>query len=230
MSRFSVVASLLLSLIAIAPRAWPADREHNFAKWEKEIAAYEEKDRTDPPPKDGILFTGASTIRKWTTLKEDFPGLPVINRGFGGSEILDCTHFADRIVFPYQPKMIFFRSGGNDIHNGKTPEQVFADFKEFVAKVHEKLPDTEIYFIAQNPTIARWSQREQELALNKMVEEYSTTTPKLKYIDISALPLDKEGQPRPELFVEDKLHFNAAGYKLLAEAIRPYLPKPVAAK
>jgi lysophospholipase L1-like esterase len=230
MKRISLAALITLSLVVTAWRVGSADDKHNFAKWEKEITAYEEKDRTDPPPKGGILFTGASTIRKWTTLKEDFPGLPVINRRFGGSEILDCTHFADRIVFPYQPKMIFFRSGGNDIHNGKTAEQVYADYKEFVTKVREKLPDTEIYFIAQNPTIARWSQREQEQALNKMVADYSKTTPKLKFIDISSLPLDNDGQPRAELFVEDKLHFNAAGYKLLAEAIRPYLPKPDAAK
>jgi hypothetical protein len=51
-------------------------------------------------------------------------------------------------------------------------------------------------------------------------------TPFLKYIDVSTLPLDANGQVRPELFVEDKLHFNAAGNKLLAEKVRPYLPKP----
>jgi lysophospholipase L1-like esterase len=37
--------------------------------------------------------------------------------------------------------------------------------------------------------------------------------------------LGPDGQPRPELFVADKLHFNAAGYKLLAEKVRPFVPK-----
>ncbi len=198
---------------------------HNFDKWEKEIAAYEAADRKDPPPKGAILFTGASTIRRWTTLATDFPNNKVLNRGFGGSETVDCTHFADRIILPYEPKMIFFRSGGNDIHNGKAPEQVFDDFKEFVAKVHERLPQTEIYYISQNPTAARWSQKDQELALNKMVEDYTAQTPWVKYIDVATMPLDENGQPRLELFAPDKLHFNAAGYKLLAEKVRPYLPK-----
>src|SRR5258707_1200482 len=68
-------------------------------KWEKEIRAFEESDKTNPPPKGAILFLGSSSIRKWTTLARDFAGLKVINRGFGGSEIADSTALAERIVF-----------------------------------------------------------------------------------------------------------------------------------
>jgi lysophospholipase L1-like esterase len=217
---------LFLSLlVTLAPgAAWCADAPHDFAKWEKEIAAYEAADRTNAPPKHGILFTGASTIRRWTTLAQDFPKQPVINRGVGGSEIVDITHFADRIIFPHQPRMIFLRSGGNDLHNGKSPEQVFADYKAFVAAIRAKLPDTEIVFISQNPTNARWEQNDKEQALNKLVKEYSPTAPHLKYIDVSDMVLGADGKPRDELFVADRLHFNAAGYKLLTDRVRPFLP------
>jgi len=50
----------------------------------------------------------------------------VINRGFGGSQIADSVFYADRIVIPYRPRLIVLRAGGNDIHAGKTPEQVAA--------------------------------------------------------------------------------------------------------
>jgi lysophospholipase L1-like esterase len=120
--------------------------------------------------------------------------------------------------------MVFLRCGGNDIHNGKTAEQVFVDFKDFVATVHAKLPETEIVFISQNPTIARWEQRDKEQALNDMVKEYVEKTPHLKYIDVSKMVLGEDGKPREELFVADKLHFNDAGNQLLAEHVRPYLP------
>src|SRR3954470_6240078 len=213
---FILVTSLRLSI--------GAETNHNFAKWEKEIAAYEASDKTNSPPKHGFLFTGASTIRKWTTLAQDYPGKPVINRGVGGSEVVDITHFADRIVFPYEPKMIFFRSGGNDIHNGKSAEQTFADYKEFAALVHAKLPKTEIVFISQNPTLARLEQNDREQAYNKLVKKYSRDKPYLKYCEVTNMVLDKDGKVRPELFVEDKLHFNAEGYKLLAERVRPFLP------
>jgi lysophospholipase L1-like esterase len=200
-------------------------KPHDFARWEKEIAAYEQKDKTNPPPKDPLLFTGASMITKWTTLAEDFPGQPVMNRGVGGSEVKDITHFADRIVFPYAPRMIFFRSGGNDIHYGESFEDVFADYKEFVTTVHAKLPATEIIFIALSPSIARWEQHDKEMALNALIKDFSKQTPHLGYIDDYDIPLGADGKPRPEIFVSDGQHFNAAGYKMLAERVRPYLPK-----
>ena len=220
----------LLSLIALLsgahrPPAFCAEAAHDFAKWEKEISAYERMDRSNPPPKGALLFIGSSTIRLWKTLAQDFPEYRVINRGFGGSEIVDATHFAERIMFPYQPRMVFLRAGGNDLWAGKSPEQVFAAFKEFVTTIHAKLPETEIVFIALSPSIARWRQADKEKAVNAMVEEYARRTPRVKFIDAWPIPLGADGQPRPELFMADKLHFNAAGYQLLVERVRPFLPK-----
>jgi lysophospholipase L1-like esterase len=217
----------LLSLLVLAhPRLGPcAEGAHDFGKWEKDISAYEQMDRTNPPSKDGLLFIGSSTIRLWKTLAEDFPGHHVINRGFGGSEIVDATHFAPRIIFPYHPRMILLRAGGNDLWAGKSPEQVFADFKEFVTQVHAKLPETEIVFISLSPSIARWKQADKEKAVNSMVQEYTHHAPRVKYIDTWSIPLGTDGQPRAEIFLPDKLHFNAEGYKLLVERVRPHLPK-----
>ena len=196
---------------------------HNFAQWENEVAAYEAQDRANPPPKGAVLFIGSSTIRMWRTLATDFPGHAVINRGFGGTEIVDATHFADRLVFPHSPKAIFFRSGSNDIHNGKGPTQLLADFKEFVADVHAHLPATEIWFIGLCPTIARWPETAANKELNGLVETYAQTAPGVHYIDAWDITLDAAGNPRPELFAPDKLHLSAAGYKLLAERVRPHL-------
>ena len=203
---------------------WGAGTNHGFAKWEKEIAAFERMDRTNPPPRDAVLFIGSSTIRRWRTLAQDFPGQRVINRGFGGSEILDATHFAERIIFPYGPRMIFLRSGGNDLSRGKSPEQVFADFREFVATVRTQLPKTEIVFISINPSPARWEQREKDKALNGLIVEFNRGKPHLKYLETFDMVLGDDGRPRAELFVADKLHFNTAGYARLADKVRSLLP------
>jgi lysophospholipase L1-like esterase len=156
-------------------------------------------------------------------LTQDFAGAPVFNRGFGGSEVVDSTHFASRIVLPYAPRKIFFRAGGNDLAAGKSAGEVFADFKEFAALVHSNLPATEIYYIAWNPTPSRWKQHEAEKALNAMVAGFIQDNPWLKYIETYDMPLDSAGRPRPELFRADQLHFNAAGYRLLADRVRPYV-------
>ena len=78
-----------------------AQPPHDFSQWEKPVAAFEAADRTSPPPKDAILFVGSSTIVRWTTLQQDFPQHKIINRGFGGNQIVDSTHFADRMIIPY---------------------------------------------------------------------------------------------------------------------------------
>lgn len=214
-----------LVLAAALRFAWCAETNHNFAKWEKEISAFEASDKTNPPPKGAVLFIGSSTIRLWKTLQQDFPSVKVINRGFGGSEIVDSTHFAERIIFPYEPSRIFLRAGGNDLWAGKSAEEVFKDFKDFVAKVREKLPKTEIIFIGWNPTVARWSQVEKEKALNSLVKEYVEHGEGLQYIDTYSVPIGTDGKPRAELFMADKLHFNAEGYKLLAACLRPFVEK-----
>ena len=219
---FCAVCSVALAQ-APAPAA-PAPA-HDFARWEKDIAAFEASDRITPPPKNALLFIGSSTIVRWKTLQQDYPGRPIINRGFGGNEIADSTHFADRMIFPYQPRMIFLRAGGNDIHNGKTPEQVFADFKEFVATVHAKLPKTQIAYISLSPSIARWNERDAAKKLNALIADFVNRTPRLQYIETYDLVLDAKGEPRPELFVEDKLHFSPEGYKLLIERVRPFVRK-----
>lgn len=201
----------------------PGASPRDFAHWEDEIAAIEEVDHINPPPRGAVLFIGSSTIRMWKSLAEDFPDHQVINRGFGGSEIADATHFADRLIFPHEPRQIFLRSGGNDIHAGRLPEEVAADFSDFVHTVHERLPNTEIIFIGLSPVPSRWSEADKNRALNRRVRRMALGMPRVSFVDAYDLSLTPDGQARPELFQSDKLHFNADGYKLLAARVRPYL-------
>ena len=197
---------------------------HDFAKWEGEIAAYEKADQANPPPKGAILFIGSSTIRLWSTLAADFPQHKVINRGFGGSEIADATHFADRLIFPHEPRQIFLRAGNNDIHNGRLPTELAADFAAFVETVHKRLPKTEITFISLCGVPDRWPEKDKNELLNSMIRRMALDMPRVSYVDAWNISLDQSGHARPELFRDDQLHFNESGYKLLAERVRPYLP------
>jgi lysophospholipase L1-like esterase len=227
----AVVALGLLTAIPLAgilgqdAAGTRVDAPHDFAKWEKEVAAYEETDRQSPPPKGGILFIGSSTIRLWKTLAEDFPDRRVVNRGFGGSEIVDSTHFADRLIFPHEPKQIFLRAGGNDIHAGRTPTEVAHDFAEFVRVVHARLPRTEILYIAVNPAPARWGESDKYRELNRLIRQMALDMPRVGVVDAYDVSLAPEGRARPELFVADGLHFSPEGYKLLAERVRPFLAR-----
>ncbi len=225
-----LVALALLPLVAAAQTAapaWPKAKPaaNNFAKWEKDIAKFEAADQANPPPKGAVLFVGSSTIVRWKTLAADFPHTTVLNRGFGGNQIKDCTYYAERMIFPYAPSAIFLRAGGNDINAGWPVEEVFADFKAFVAKVRGRFPGIPIHFIGLAPTIRRIEQIDAGNQLNDLVAAYCKTQPGLNYIETRTTTLDAAGKVRPELFVEDMLHFNAEGYKLLVAAVRPFVPR-----
>jgi lysophospholipase L1-like esterase len=202
----------------------PASAPHDFARWEPEIAAYEAADKVNPPKKGGILFIGSSTIRLWGTLAKDFPQHNVINRGFGGSEIADATHFADRIIFPYEPRQVYLRAGNNDIHNGRLPRELADDFAGFVSTVHQRLPKTEIIFISLCAVPDRWAEQDKNRELNWLIRQMALDMPRVGYVDAWNISLTNTGYARPDLFRADQLHFNDEGYKLLAERVRPFLP------
>jgi GDSL-like Lipase/Acylhydrolase family len=193
------------------------------ANWEKEIAVFEARDRTNPPPRDGILFIGSSSIRMWSSLEKDFPALPVYNRGFGGSQIIDSVYYANRIVLPYHPRKIVLYAGGNDINAGKSADQVFKDFQLFVATVRQQLPRTEIAYVSIAPNPARWTQIERIREANRLIRDYTQKTPRLSFIDVHSHMLNEQGLPKEGIYLDDKLHMNANGYAIWKEVIGPTL-------
>ena len=220
----SFVVPLLLAVVCFA-QTKPATKPTGFARWENDIKKLEAKDNGHPP-QHVVLFTGSSTVVKWNTLADDFKGVPVLNRAFGGSQIFEVTHFADRIIFPYNPQMVVLRCGSNDINAKKSPQRVFNDYKDFVAKIRSKFPDVPIVFTSIAPAPVRWSQRFDDRKVNDLIKQYTQETPGLKYVETYDITVTPDDHPREGLFVKDRLHPNAEGYRLLAERIRPVLPTP----
>ena len=191
--------------------------------WEASIEAYEASDAQSPPALGSVVFVGSSSILLWDTLTGDMAPMPVLNRGFGGSVIANVTHFANRIVLPYEPSAIVLYAGDNDIAFGLSADCTFEDFEAFVEHIHAVAPGTPIYFISIKPSPSRaqlWSEMERA---NGLVEARTTTNPALHFINVSEAMLDQQGQPIPELFGEDGLHMSAAGYQLWTSIVRPRL-------
>jgi lysophospholipase L1-like esterase len=193
-----------------------------FERWEKTIAAMEKADKAKPPREGGIFFCGSSSIVKWD-LAKSFPDLPVVKRGFGGSQIADSTHFASRSILPYKPATIVFYAGDNDVASGKTPETVRDDFVAFAKVVHEKLPKTKILFLCVKPSVARWKLIDKVRKANDLIAAECKKDERLTYVDVSEGMLDKDGKPKPELFVKDGLHLSADGYALWTAKVKPLI-------
>jgi len=219
--RSCFAAWMLLSAMAVRGQTTrPGETRPAF---ESDIEAFEAADRANPPPKDAVLFIGSSSIRMWKSLAEDFPGMTVINRGFGGSTIPDSIRYAGRIVVPYHPRRIVLYAGDNDIALGATPERIAADFRQFVERVRRDLPDVPIDFISIKPSLARWRLVEKMKQANALVQAYAKRATGIGYIDVFTPMLGEDGLPRRDLFLEDGLHLNKKGYQLWTGIVRERL-------
>ncbi|MEO2047503.1 MAG: SGNH/GDSL hydrolase family protein [Pirellulales bacterium] len=198
------------------------EKERNYTKWEPEIQAFEQRDTDSPPPTEGVLFVGSSSIRFWNLAKY-FPKHSLINCGFGGSQIIDSIHFADRIILNHRPRTVIVYAGDNDIAAGKTPEVVAADFRLLVEKIHSQLPQTKIAFIAIKPSISRWKLADSMKAANTLISTYCDLNERLSYVDIWQPMLGEDGRPRRELFIKDGLHLNHTGYQLWTKRVLPHV-------
>lgn len=192
-------------------------------EWARDMARFAEEDAARPPPAQPVVFTGSSSVRLWKTLAKDFPGVPVLNRGFGGSQVRDAAWYADEVAIRYQPRRILVYAGDNDINAGRTPAQVLADFQAFVARVHRDLPGTPVGYLAIKPSPSRVSQLPAQQEANALVRAWAERTAGVDYVDVATPMLDARGQPREELFIEDRLHMNDAGYALWRDVVAPWV-------
>jgi lysophospholipase L1-like esterase len=195
---------------------------HNSAKWEKEISALEAAAATNPPPSGCVLFVGSSFIKRWMTLPGDFPGLPVVNHGFGGSQLADSVNFAERIIIPFRPRQVVIYAGSNDINARKDPALVQGDLEALITKLRTALPQTRISYISVAPTPKRWEQVGKVRQFNRAAAAYCRRHG-VDFINIFPLMLGPDGEPKPDIFVEDRLHMNDKGYAIWRTAVAPYL-------
>jgi lysophospholipase L1-like esterase len=195
-------------------------------RFEKQVRLYEEADRANPPPRGAILLAGDSQFFRWKTYQEDLPGYTIVNRGVDSFQTSDLIQFAERLILPHQPRLIVLHIGGNDIHNGKSPERVLADFQALVARIHAVLPRVPVIFSSITPGPGRWDEAAQRQAANRIIRDYIATQPDLKFINLWDAMLTPDGQPREDLWVEDRVHPNHAGYLIRAGLTRPLLGAP----
>jgi len=210
---------LLIAFLQVASCGGnPRDPDPN--RFSRAIARFAEQDSAAVSLSVPVVFTGSSSIGGWD-LDTFFPDLHPLNRGFGGSQISDVNYFVDRVVLKYRPSVVVFYAGENDIHAGKRPERVVADFRAFVDTVHAVLPDTDILYLPMKPSPSRlhlWPDME---AGNEQIETLCGNTPHLECLDTATPMLRSDGRPRPEIFGQDSLHMNSTGYTIWSDLVRP---------
>jgi lysophospholipase L1-like esterase len=208
----------LAGLLAVCLSAQTAE------KWDAAIQKFEDQDKVSPPPQNGVVFIGASSIVRWN-LPESFPELgdKAINRGFGGSQSVDSVRYVERIVVPYHPRIVVYYAGDNDVEANVPAREIAHQFELFDQKVHRALPQTKIVFISIKPSIRRWKWIDTIRSANAIVKAYCAKEKHLAFMDIEQSMIGADGKPNPDLLVADGLHMTPAGYRIWTAALRPLL-------
>ena len=173
-------------------------------------------------PKHAILFVGSSSIRFWES-HDAFPDLPIINRGFGGSEISDVLYYYDQVIGKYDPSVIVFYAGDNDIADHKPAGQVFADYTNLTTRILHDFPKVKFIYISIKPSSSRWGLWSKMEEVNRRVGAYNKQNKHLYYVDTATPLLGPDGKPNDLLFRDDHLHLKPAGYAIWNAILRPSL-------
>ncbi|HES58819.1 MAG: hypothetical protein JW956_11775 [Calditrichaceae bacterium] len=182
-------------------------------RFQTEIEAFKKWDQKNSFPEDAILFAGSSSIRMWKT-HDAFPQYRLINRGFGGAHITDVLYYYNEVILKYNPQLIVFYCGDNDISSNFPVEQVYEDYLELILKITKDFPEVKFVYISVKPSGSRWQHWDRMDALNKKIEKYNQQRENLLYVDLATPLLDKDGKPDTAFFLSDQLHLNEKGYEV----------------
>ena len=216
----ALLAALAVATDAAAQVAAPAGQQMRFAD---QIQAFRQRDAVTPPPREAILFIGSSLFRLWDRVEEQMAPLPVFNRGFGGSRTWEVLNYMDQIVFPYEPRIVVYYCGSNDVLAGESADAIVGRIRQFAARVEKELPRTKIFFVsvARSPDKQdRWGVVDD---VNRQMRALADASTQLDFIDVNPPLHDADGSPRTELYMPDGQHLKPPAYVEWAKIVKPVL-------
>jgi len=214
------------SILLFALLFGTANAQNKPAFWD-DIQSFKRQDSANFPGTNKILFVGSSSFTNWKDVQTYFPSYPIINRGFGGSTLVDQIRYIKDVVYPYKPKQIIIYCGENDLASSDTvsARTVYNRFRQLFNLIRAKFPNVPLLYVSMKPSPSRVLLMPKMREGNKLIMDFLKTKKQTGFIDVYKDMIDDEGKPRQELFLDDNLHMNKTGYAIWKKAIEPYLKK-----
>lgn len=165
--------------------------------------------------KHEIVFYGASNFAYWETMEEDLSPYVVQNHAFGGSTDKDLLHWAEYMLYAYEPDIVVFQTGSNDYANStaETAAEKLAEAKamkeRLFAELHEQLPETRFVIMSGILLPGRAEYVDITLELNDWLREFCEDKEYMYYVDAEALTYIRGSgfvEDVDTLFIEDQIH------------------------
>ena len=208
-----------------------------FDKFHERVKQYEAL-----PVKEGcILFYGDSGFTRWrpeydnNELSDDIRAKDgseiAVNHGLGGANSDQLLYWYYRMVRPWKPRALVFKAYVNDRAQGYTVDEIMYIQSRIFEFARTDMPGIKIYVLDCQPTVKNNTLnilKHHRNEYHQRLEEYCRRHDDTKIIWTSLHP-DFYQSPedvgdfeklRPELFIEDGVHFTREGYSIFANCIR----------
>ena len=176
-----------------------------------------------------LLFFGDSLTQGWDPAlwKEHFEPRHAANFGIGGDRTDQILwRIANGEVDGLSPKLVVLMIGVNNLWPGDKDVDIARGREAIVKRLRAKLPDSRLLLLGALPAID-----DHENGLRGTLARANRLTAALAdaqhvfWLDLSPAYLQPDGKLRAELFVGDRLHLSAAGYRVLADGLEPVVAR-----
>ena len=75
------------------------------------------------------------------------------------------------------------------------------------------------------PSPSRIHLKSEMMKANQLIKDFLKKEKNTSFVDVFPLMLDKQGNPRQELFLNDMLHMNPDGYEIWVKELKKHLKK-----
>ena len=214
---------------------------------EKSIVAYEQ----EPIEKGKILFYGHSLFTRWGSpkyvfrrLDEDIRmkdgSLACVNHGFGTSTSEELLYYYPRMVRPWEPRALVLATYGNDGMYGYDVEDIMRNIGKICAWARTDFPGIKIFLTESHPNPKNkgatvrdeWNiSKQRRERFHRLLKAYASLHEDTTVIELWNRPeffetpedVGNFQKVREDIFVEDKVHPNQAGYDILGAIFREVL-------
>ncbi len=220
LSSYKQIWILILAVLLVAAAGLGINTIRVYGGWLgplKPIVVAQVDRRYSKRPKGEIVFYGASNFRLWTTMEEDMAPYKVQNHGLGGATDAELMKYADKLLYPYEPSVVFIQTGSNDNAAGLTVEEIIKNKDRMYTEFRQKLPNTVFVVMSGLPLPGRAEYWNDINDLNRHLKEYCENYDNMEFIDATGVMLDSDGNMRPDYFIEDQIHLNEKGHEAWTE-------------
>ncbi len=219
--QFLATCMLLCSVFLIhAQEKWDSTyRPNNYALRSEQFRSYK-NNKTD------IIFLGNS-ITAGTDWNELLGVTNAKNRGISGDITFGVLERLDEVTEGH-PAKVFILIGINDISRNIPDSVIVQNYQKIIERIKTASPKTKIYFQTLLPVNNEFTQfknhynKDEHIAFVNAALKKLGEKEKIKVIDINPHFLNAE-KKLDKSYTIDGLHLNAAGYKIWAAILKPYL-------